>query len=167
MRMPEKLERAFNDQVDMELYSSAAYLQMAIYFSDCNLTGMSDWMRAQAEEERNHALRFLDFLLDRGNRAELGAVERPNAQFSSAEEVFATALEQEQRVTEAIHSLYRLATEEGDLASFPFLQDFLGEQNEEEATVETILDRIRLAGDDSGALLILDNQLGARSPDGH
>lgn len=167
MRMPEELERAFNDQVNMELASSMAYLQMAVYFSDRNLTGMSAWMRAQAEEERAHAYRFLDFVLDRGNKVSLGTIEAPTAHFESAEEAFATALEQEQAVTEAIHGLYRLATEKGDLASFPFLQDFIGEQNEEEATVETILDRIRLAGGESSALLILDNELGGRSPHGH
>ena len=162
MKMPQELENAFNEQIDVELSSSLAYLQMAAYFADRNLTGMSSWMRAQADEERDHALRFLDFMLDRGNSVRLGAVEAPTASFDSAEAVFEASLEQEREVTRAIHELYRLATSEGDLASIPFLQSFIEEQNEEEATVETILERIKLAGGSAGAILMLDTELGGR-----
>jgi ferritin len=163
MRMPEELEAAFNDQVTMELHASTAYLQMAAYFSDRNLSGMSRWMRAQADEERAHAYRFFDFILDRGNRVRIGDAPAPAAEFQGPEEVFAAALVQERDVTKAIHDLYRLASERGDLASFPFLQAFIGEQNEEEAMVETILDRIRLAAGDSSAIFLLDHELGART----
>ena len=76
MRMPQELEEAFNDQIGMELSSSTAYLQMSAYFAGRNLLGMSRWMRAQAEEERSHAHRFLDFVLNRGNQAKLGAINR-------------------------------------------------------------------------------------------
>lgn len=162
MQMQEDLEKAFNDQVSMELASSIAYLQMSAYFDEQNLSGMSRWMSSQAEEERDHAHRFLDFVLHRGNQVRIGSLPAPVAEFKGPEHVFATALDQEQTVTRAIHDLYRLATDLGDLASFPFLQAFIAEQNEEEATVETILDRLRLAGDDSSALLILDHELGTR-----
>lgn len=162
MKMQEDLEAAFNRQVSMELGSSLAYLQMATYFAEQNLSGMSQWMRGQAEEERDHAHRFLDFVLDRGNSVRIGDLAAPEANFSGPEQVFATALEQEQEVTRSIHDLYRLATDVGDLASLPFLQAFISEQIEEEATVDTILDRLRLAGDDSSALLLLDHELGSR-----
>lgn len=162
MRMSEELEYAFNRQVAMELASSVAYLQMSAYFSDRNLVGMSRWMRAQAEEERDHAYRFMDFVLDRGNKVKLGSIAAPASEFDGAEEVFAAALEQEREVTRAIHELYRLASEQGDLACFPFLQDFIAEQNEEESMVETILDRVKLAEDSPGAILLLDSELGAR-----
>lgn len=162
MRMSQELEKAFNDQINMELASSAAYLQMSAYFAERNLNGMSRWMRAQAEEERDHADRFLDFVLNRGNSVQIGSIEAPNGEFETPEAVFTDALAQEQAVTKAIHDLYRLAGDEGDLASYPFLQTFIEEQNEEEAMVETILERMRLAGDSPGALLILDNELGAR-----
>lgn len=161
--MHDDLEKAFNSQISMELASSVAYLQMSAYFAERNLSGMSSWMRSQAEEERNHADRFLDFVLNRGNRVRIEELAAPVAEFQGPEHVFATALEQEQAVTGAIHDLYRLATDRGDLAAFPFLQDFIAEQNEEEAMVEAILDRLRLAGDDSSALLLLDHELGARS----
>ncbi len=101
-------------------------------------------------------------MLDRGNSVRLGAVEAPTADFDSTEAVFEASLEQEREVTAAIHELYRLANAEGDLASIPFLQSFIEEQNEEEATVETILERVRLAGGNAGAILILDSELGGR-----
>lgn len=162
MKMPDELERAFNDQVTMELGSANAYLQMAAWLSVENLEGMASWMRAQAEEERSHADMFLDFILDRGGRVVLGAVDSPRAEFANPLEVFETALAQEEAVTRAIHGLYRLAHELDDLSSVPFLQQFIAEQNEEEATVGAIVDRLRLADGQSSALLLIDSALGGR-----
>jgi ferritin len=162
MKLPDELAEAFNDQITMEVASSVAYLQMSAHFENVNLIGMAAWMRMQSEEEKDHAHRFMKFVLDRGNTVELGAIEAPKSDFDSVESVFATALAQEQAVTRAIHDLYRLATDKGDLASFPFLQTFIAEQNEEEATVETILERVRLAGGESSAILLLDSELGGR-----
>lgn len=162
MKMPDELASAVNDQITMEMASSVAYLQMSAHFEAENLTGMASWMRMQAEEEKDHAHRFMDFVLDRGNSVKLGAIEAPESSFESVEHVFKTALEQEQTVTKAIHDIYRLASDKGDLASFPFLQEFIEEQNEEEATVETILERVRLAGGESSAILLLDRELGTR-----
>ena len=163
MKMPEELERAFNDQVTMELKSANAYLQMASWLSFENLDGMASWMRAQTEEERDHAELFLDFVLDRGGRVVLGAVGAPAFEFSSPLEVFETALSQEEAVTKSIHDLYRLADDLGDLSSTPFLQEFIREQNEEEATVGAIVDRLRIADGQSSALLLLDRELGSRT----
>lgn len=160
--MPDDLAVGFNNQITMEFASSIAYWQMSAYFETENLTGMAAWMRMQAEEEKDHARRFMTFVLDRGNGVNLGAIEAPESTFESVEHVFKTALGHEQEVTKAIHDLYRLASESGDLASYPFLQTFIEEQNEEEAMVETILERVRLAGGESSAILLLDNELGAR-----
>jgi ferritin len=162
MRMPEDLEAAFNQQVTLELTSATAYLQMAAFFANENLVGMSHWMRVQSGEELTHADRFFDFIIDRGNTVHLGDLPAPRSDFGGPEEAFEASLEQEQSVTKAIHSLYRLATDQGDLASVPFLQTFIAEQNEEESMVQTILDRLRLAGGDSGAIFLLDHELGAR-----
>lgn len=163
MKLPDDLAKVFNDQITMELGSSVAYLQMAAHFERENLVGMGAWMKAQAEEEKEHAHRFLKFVLDRGNQVKIGAIDAPRSRFDSVEEVFETALAQEQNVTKAIHDIYRLASDNGDLASFPFLQTFIAEQNEEEATVETILERVRLAGGESSAILLLDSELGGRT----
>lgn len=166
MKMPDLLAEAFNAQVTMEHASSMAYLQMAAYLEDQNLTGMAAWMRAQSEEEREHGHRFFDFVLDRGNDVRIGSMAAPASDFASPTAVFEASLNQERAVTEAIHNLYRSASEHGDLASLPFLQTFIEEQNEEEATVETILERVRLAGDDPSSLLLLDRELGTRSQNG-
>jgi len=165
MKLPIEMERALNAQVTMELASASSYLQMAAYFSDQNLDGMSAWMRAQAGEERSHADRFLDFILARGGKAIIGELAAPQSEFSGPEGVFAAALAQEEAVTAAIHELYRLADRLGDLASIPFLQGFIAEQNEEEAMVSSIVDRLKLAGGQSGALFLLDHELGAREGD--
>jgi ferritin len=162
MKMPKELEKAFNDQVTMELASANAYLQMASYFSHENFEGMSRWMRSQASEERSHADLFLDFILDRGGAVTIGEVAAPKSDFISALDAFQTALAQEEAVTAAIHDLYRMASDLGDLSSFPFLQNFISEQNEEEAMVSTIVERLRLAEGQSGPLFMLDSELGAR-----
>lgn len=164
MQMKPELADAYNRQIVLELESSLAYLQMAAHFEAAGLAGMASWMRLQSEEERAHALKFFDFVLDRGNEVVLGAVGAPRAEFAGPQEVFGVALEQERRVSAAISELYRLASEVGDAASFALLQWFLEEQVEEESTVGGILDRLRLAGDDGPALLQLDRELASRSP---
>ena len=164
MQMKPELAEAFNRQITLEFESSLAYLQMAAYFDAASLPGMASWMRIQSEEERAHALKFFDFVLDRGNDVSLGDIAAPPSAFGSAEEVFATALAQEQRVSAAIADIHRVATEVGDAASFPILQWFLEEQVEEEATVGEILDQVRLIGGDGGALLLLDRELAGRAP---
>ena len=162
MKMSQQLEDAFNAQITLELESSIAYLQMAAFLDGENLPGMSGWMRAQSAEEAAHADRFFDFVLDRGNQVRIGPTAAPTSEFTTAADAFRTSLEQERRVTKSIHDLYRLAGDEGDLGSIPLLQEFIGEQNEEEATVETILERVKMADGNSGALLLLDSELGAR-----
>jgi ferritin len=163
VKLPDDLAQAFNKQVTMELSSSIAYMQMAAEFEDRNLSGMATWMRLQAEEEKDHAYRFFDFVLHRGNKVKIGQIEAPSSEFAEVAEFFEAALAQERAVTRSIHDIYRMATEQGDLGSLPFLQTFIEEQNEEEATVETILERVKLAGGESSAILLLDSQLGGRA----
>lgn len=162
MLMPENLAKAFNDQITLELQSSLAYLQMSAFFEQRSLRGMATWMRIQSEEERAHALRFFDYVLERGNSIALGAVGAPPADYSNPVEVFEAALTQEQRVSASIADLYRVATAESDVSSFSLLQWFLNEQVEEEATVSQVVDQLRLIGGDGAALLLLDRELAAR-----
>lgn len=162
MLMPENLAKAFNDQITLEFQSSLAYLQMSAFFEQRSLRGMATWMRIQSEEERVHALRFFDYVLERGNRVALGAVTPPRAGFSSPVEVFETALAQEQTVSASIADLYRVASSEGDVSSFSLLQWFLNEQVEEEATVSQVIDQLRLIESDGAALLLLDREMAAR-----
>lgn len=163
MEMSATLAEAFNRQITLELESSLAYLQMAAFFDAKSLKGMASWMRVQSEEERAHALKFFDYVLNRGNEVQIGATGRPAHSFATAAEVFQNALEQERRVSAAIGELHKIATSEADAASFPILQWFLEEQVEEEATVSEILDQLKLIGDDGGALLMLDRELAGRT----
>lgn len=161
--MNDELAAAYNDQVTLELASSIAYLQMSAYFEGRNLIGMPGWMRAQAAEETAHAHRFLQFMLDRGNDVRISDIPAPSADFASPEAVFEASLTQERFVTKSIHDLFRLAQKNDDLESQPFLSSFIEEQIEEEASVESILERVRLSGGESSALLMLDTELGGRS----
>jgi ferritin len=164
MPINKSLEAAFNDQINLELASSYAYLQMAAFLDEANLPGMSAWMRLQAEEERLHAMKFFDFVLDRDGRVELTTIAAPGLSLTTALSAFEGSLAHEQRVTAAINDLYTLATDEQDFASFPLLNWFVEEQIEEEATVTLIVEQLKMIGEDRTALLMLDRELGARQP---
>ena len=164
MKMSDALAEAFSDQVTMELSSSVAYLQMSAWFDAFDLPGMASWMRIQSEEERLHALRFMDFVLDRGNKLVIGERRRPVSDFESAKAVFEAALAQEQSTTQSIRGLYLRATDEKDVESYPLLDWFLTEQVEEESTVQKILGQLGHAGSDGSALLMIDRELGVRTP---
>jgi ferritin len=164
MKMNEDLAKLFNDQITMELASSVAYLQMAAHLETEGLSGMGAWMRIQSDEEHLHALRFLQYTLDRGNDVAIGAMEAPVRPKGSVADVFDAALAQEQRVTASISELYAAAQSASDVLALPFLQEFLTEQVEEEATVGEIIDRLRLAGGDGPSMLQLDRELGSRTP---
>jgi ferritin len=116
----------------------------------------------QAAEEHAHALKFTDFLLDRGGVLVLDAVAAPATGFATPLAAFEAALAHEQRVSAAIQQLYEKANAENDFASYPLLQWFMGEQIEEESSVDLIVERLRMAGDNPGAILMLDSELGAR-----
>lgn len=162
MPMSDALVDAYNEQITLEFASSHAYLQMAAYFADLSLTGFEGWMRAQSDEERVHALKFFDFVLDRGHSVTLGSVAAPSAGPKSPAHAFEIALEQERRVTAEISELYELAHQEGDSASYPLLQWFLNEQIEEEDIVGEILDQLRFAADNPAAILMLDREYAGR-----
>lgn len=165
MAISKSLEAAYNDQINLELASSYAYLQMAAFLEEENLPGMSAWMRLQAEEERVHAMKFFDFVLEREGHVELAAIAAPGLSLSTALSAFEASLAHEQKVTAAINDLYALATDERDFASYPLLNWFVEEQIEEESNVGLIVEQLRMIGEDRTALLMLDRELGARQPE--
>lgn len=166
MALPERMERALNDQITRELGASLVYLQMAAHFEAEERPGMARWMAAQSMEESAHARMFIDYVVDRDGRVEIGAIDAPVSKFDSPGHIFEEALRQERSVTAEIRNLYRLATELGDLESLPILQVFLAEQVEEEALVSGICERIgRLEGNEVG-LALIEAELGARSAGG-
>ncbi|MFV0374697.1 ferritin [Microbacterium sp.] len=162
MKMSSALEQAFNAQVTLEMQASIVYRQLAIELDNMDLPGMASWLREQAEEEVVHANKFIDHMLDRDNHPRIGAIAAPTVDVETVHDAFTAAYQHEQKVSEAIRTLYRTAEQEGDLDSRPLLDWFLTEQIEEEATVSTILSHLEIIKDDGPGLLRLDNELGQR-----
>lgn len=157
------MEASLNDQISKEFYAFYLYLAMSAWCAERNFDGFARWMRLQADEERNHAMRIYDFVLDRGGKVTLGPVEQPPVTWKSPLEVFEAARKHEQVVSGSINALYSQALTERDYPSQVMLQWFISEQVEEEKTSAAIVERLRLVGDNSSGLLILDGQLGQRT----
>ena len=158
-----KMEKALNDQLNAEMYSSYLYLSMAAYFQSINLSGFSTWMRVQTQEEMVHAMKFYDFINERGGRVALGQIEGPPTEWESPLDAFEAALEHEQKVTGLINTLMDLALEGRDHATQIFLQWFVTEQVEEEDSANEVIQKIKLMGDAQGGLFMIDRELGQRT----
>jgi ferritin len=157
------LHDALNEQIRHEFYSAYLYLAMAAYFDGVNLPGFAHWMRKQSEEEQQHALKFFDYVSNRGGRPRLQAIEAPPAEFGSPLGAMQQTLAHEQRVTAMIHRLYQQAIEERDFPTQTFLHWFIDEQVEEEKTVGDIVALLQMVGEHGAALLILVHRLGQRA----
>jgi ferritin len=157
-----KIEAAINEQINKELYSSYLYLSMSAYCEAENLPGFAHWMRAQAQEEVGHAMRFFDYVNARGGRAVLKAIEMPPPIWKSPLEMFEQVLEHERKVTGMINRLYELALTEKDYAAQIELQWFITEQVEEEESAGQVVDQLKRVGEQPMGLLMLDRQLGER-----
>lgn len=157
------IQEAINDQIHHEFHSAYVYLSMSAYLEAESLKGFAHWMRVQATEEVNHAMKLFDYVNARNGRVTLKALEQPPMDFSSVISTFEQAYAHEQKVTGMIHRLYELATRENDYATQVQLQWFINEQVEEEATASEIVDRLKIAGKDGAALLMLDRELGSRT----
>lgn len=157
-----KVQEAFNQQANAELYSSYLYLSMSAWFQTQNLSGLAAWMRVQSQEEYGHAMKFLGQVLERNGKVTLAQIEAPKAEWSSAQEAFQDAYQHECKVSGMIHQLADLAAKEKDHAAAVFLQWFVSEQVEEEATALSIAEKLKLNKGHSGGLFMLDRELGQR-----
>jgi len=157
-----KMQDALNDQVTAEFYSAYLYLSMSTYLESVDLPGYANWMRIQYQEEKSHAEKILDYVMERDGRAVLNSFDAPPTDWKSALHVFEAAYEHEQKVTSLINALVDTALSERDHASQFFLQWFVNEQVEEEATVKTIVQQLKLLGDSKSGLFQMDRELGSR-----
>ena len=157
------IQNAINDQIKHEFFSSYLYLSMSAYFETLSLPGFASWMRVQSQEEHEHAMKFFDFLNDRGGSVELQALDQPAGEFQSALDVFEQSLAHERKVTALIHRLYELALKESDYATQTLLQWFITEQVEEEKNAGQIVEQLKMTGGEPSALLLLDRDLSGRS----
>ncbi len=162
----EKMQAALNGQMNAELYSSYLYLSMNAYFKSVNLDGFANWMHYQAQEELEHAMKFYDFVCQRGGRVQLAQIEAPPSEWNSPLAVFEDTLAHEQKVTGLINDLVEIANEERDHASQIFLQWFVSEQVEEEDSVGGVLEQLKLMGEAKGGLFMMDREMAKRRPSG-
>jgi ferritin len=144
--LKKKIEDICNRQIEREGYSSNLYLAMAVWAETNGLSGVAAWMYAQAEEERIHMLKFVKYVNERGGKSVIPALKQPGAEYKSVEDIFKEVLKHEEFVTASINEIVSLTLEEKDFNTHNFLQWFVMEQVEEEASVKTILDKVRLVG---------------------
>jgi ferritin len=156
------IETALNKQINREFYSEFLYLSMSSYFETISLKGFAKWMRVQAGEEHAHAMKIYDYVIARGGKVNLDALEAPKSKWASAGKVFEDSYAHEQKVTGMINAIVDLAIKEKDHATFEMLQWFVKEQVEEEMNASDILNQIRIVGDIPGHLFYLDHHLAKR-----
>lgn len=162
MVIGKKMVGSVNDQIQAELESAYLYLSMSAWLEERNLPGCAHWMRKQAEEEREHAMKFFQYLVSRGGRAEFKEIAAPKFEWENATQVFAETLAHEQKVTERIYRMVSLAREEKDYATENLLAWYVNEQVEEEDTASNILEKFKKLGENPISLNMLDRELGVR-----
>ncbi|MFC1553335.1 ferritin [candidate division KSB1 bacterium] len=160
--LSKKVQDAFNKHMNMEMYSSYLYLSMSAYFDSISLEGMAQWMRIQAQEEMLHAMKFFDFILERDGNVELAAINKPKKSWKSTLDAFQEAYNHECKISGLINDLVDMSLKEKDHAANAFLQWFVTEQVEEEATVLTIVDKLKFIEKDKVALFMMNEDLGSR-----
>jgi ferritin len=157
-----KMEKALNEQVNAEMYSAYLYLSMASYFEDKNLPGFANWMHIQFKEEWAHAMKFFNYIIERGGRVKLDAIKKPKTEWKNSVDVMTETLEHEKHVTALIHNLMGLSHQEKDYASASMLQWFIDEQVEEESTASALLEKLKMIDGKGAGMFMLDNELSTR-----
>jgi ferritin len=158
-----KMEEALREQVNAEIYSAYLYLSMSSWFEAENLSGFAGWMKAQATEEMVHAMKIYDYVIERGGRMLLTAIEAPPSEWENPVAAFTATLEHERKVTALINNLVEVALAEKDHAAQIFLQWFVSEQVEEEASVDAVLQKLKMIGGQGHGLFMMDRELGSRT----
>ncbi|KJF41688.1 MULTISPECIES: ferritin [Draconibacterium] len=161
--LKEKVLNALNEQINAEQYSSLLYLSMSAYFNDKGLPGFANWMYVQYQEELTHANKFFNYVVERGGKVELKAIDQMPTTWEGVIDVFEKTLEHEQLVTSLIDKLVDVAVDERDHATQSFLRWFVDEQVEEEANVTEILDTLKLINGQGNGIFMLDREMRNRT----
>jgi len=159
----QKMEDALNKQINAEYWSGYMYLSMAAYLEDQNLPGFANWMRVQYEEEISHALKFFNYLIERGGRVKLDPVEAVPQEWNGLVDTFEETLKHERHVTSLINGLVDIAVEEKDHATNNFLQWYVAEQVEEEANAEDIVNKLKMFDGNGPAMYMMDKEFATRT----
>ncbi len=160
--LSENIQNAINRQINAELYSSYLYVAMGMYFESVDMSGAAKWMNSQAQEELVHADKFMKYVNERGGRVILDAIGKPPVEWKSVLDTFEAALDHERKVSSMINNLVTLAREENDHMTDNFLQWYVAEQVEEEASAGEVVRKLKLIGDSGGGRFMIDNELGQR-----
>lgn len=163
--LSERMQTALNQQINEEMFSAYIYLSMAAYFHGLNLDGFANWMRIQNHEETLHALKFFDYIYERGGDVTLLAIAGPPKTWESPLHAFQEAYNHERKISSLINELVNMALEEKDHATMNFLQWFISEQVEEEASADKIVQSLRLIDNNPAALFMLDREMARRTPE--
>ncbi len=161
--LSEKVQNALNGQINAELYSSYLYLSMSSYFKADNLDGFANWMFIQTQEEMTHAMKFYDFINQRGGRVALPAIDAPPNDWNSVQDAFENVLAHEQKVTGFIHELVEVALSEHDHATNIFLQWFVTEQIEEEENANSLVQQLKFLDGAKEGIFMMDRELAQRT----
>ena len=160
--LSEKVEKAINEQINAELYSSYLYLSMASYFSEIGLPGFTNWLKIQALEELYHAMKFFDYVAERGGKPVMEAIDKPASTWDSPLAAAENILEHERKVTSLINNLVDVAIKENDHATNNFLQWYVAEQVEEESSAEEVVQKLKLIGEQGNGLFMIDREMATR-----
>lgn len=160
--MKERIAQEINMQINEEMFSAYLYLAMAADFEAKNLPGFAAWMMAQYQEEMEHAMKFYHYLNERGAKVEFREIAKPQASWNSPLEAFEASLKHEKHITGRIHTMMKAAIEEEDYATQIMLQWFVSEQVEEEASVDAVVEKLKLINNSPQGIYMLDKELGAR-----
>lgn len=161
--LDQRMQDAINKQINWELFSGYLYLSMASKFADLGMPGGQNWMVAQYQEELAHARIMFNYVLTRGGRVILEAIDKPESEWPSGLAMFEDALAHEQDVTSRIHDMASLALELKDHATYNFLQWFIAEQVEEEETASDMVQKFTMANEHPAGLYQLDRELQGRT----
>ncbi len=160
--LDKKVVELLNQQVNKEFYSAYLYLDFSNFFYDKGLAGFGSWYKIQAQEERDHAMLFIQYLQNNGEKIRFDAIDKPSVALESAKAVLEEGLKHEQYVTGLIHNIYENAYSVKDFRTMQFLDWFVKEQGEEETNADNLVKKFEVFGDDPKSLYMLDNELGAR-----
>lgn len=160
--LDKKVVDLLNQQVNKEFYSAYLYLDFSNFYYDQGLDGFGNWYLVQAQEERDHAMLFMKYLQNNGEKVCLETIGKPDAALDDAKTVLSEGLKHERYVTGLIHNIYDAAHSVKDFRTMQFLDWFVKEQGEEETNAESLVKKFELFGDDPKSLYMLDSELGAR-----
>ncbi|NCE64246.1 ferritin [Pseudoflavonifractor sp. 524-17] len=161
--LDKKVAELLNDQINKEFYSAYLYLDFSVYYDEIGLDGFANWYKIQAQEERDHAMLFLQYMQNNGEKVTLGAIDKPNKDLNDKLQVLKYGLEHERLVTSLIHNIYEAAHSVKDFRTMQFLDWFVKEQGEEEKNAEDMIKKMELFGDDAKSLYMLNSEMAGRA----